>query len=143
MLRPSFSADVLKHLPYQWSETWEAWEVAGQVLETHLGMTNPAHIEQKWKKWTVLLGGTGRAPSTSTLGLLRVETCSSFSLESPESCLRLEHYRHWPQGFPPLVKAATGSKQPRPGHSSAADNEPDVISSLQKNRDSSGPRIFN
>lgn len=79
--------------------------------------------------------GTGRGPSTSTVGLPRVGTGSSFSLESPESCLRLEHSRHWPQRFPCPVRAATGSKQSSPGQSSAADNEPVLTSSLQEDKE--------
>lgn len=80
--------------------------------------------------WPVLMWVTsGREASTSTLGLPRLGTCSSFSLES---CLRLEYGTHWPQGFPSQVRAAIGSKPPSPEQSPAVDSEP--VLDLQKDR---------
>lgn len=70
-----------------------------------------SHWAEVDRIWPVLMWVTGRGLHLHT-GAPKGGHMLSLLLES---CLRLEHGRHWPQGFPSLVRAATGSKPPSPG----------------------------
>lgn len=84
---------------------------------------------------------TGRGPSASTVGLPRVGTRSSFSLESPVLPQTGARQTRAPWIAIPS-QGCTSSKQPGPGQGSAADGEPVLTFRLLKDRASLGPSLF-
>lgn len=86
-----------------------------QILGTHFGKASPACMSGSRQKMANPDAGFREgSPSSITLGLPRVGTCSSFFLASLGSFPRLKHSRHGPQGFPSPARAVFWLKAAQP-----------------------------